>query len=167
MSHRLNRAAIEAILPHRGLSLLLDWAEVNAEAGTATGHLVYRVEHNPDHLPGNPIMSGFDRCEMIALTLALAASTKMTVPDGYILVLGGVSEVKFRRKVRPGDEVTSEVVVTDIRKMHGQQVIFGNGSAYVNGKLVAEVNGLSGGLAKIDDEPEAAAAVSERAADPP
>lgn len=53
---QLDRAGIEALLPHRGRALLLDRAEVYEYS--ATGYFVVTQEVCEGHLPKHPILIG-------------------------------------------------------------------------------------------------------------
>ena len=133
--HSLNRDEIEEILPHRGRALLLDKVDFDNEK--TIGYLTVREEHCEGHFPGLPIMRGVDRIEMIALTLGVAAKTKL--PEGYLSFLAKIGKTRFPAPARPGDIIRSEVIVTKVSK----RIIQGSGKAFVGNQLVAEVSELT------------------------
>ncbi|MFH0937349.1 MAG: hypothetical protein V1808_03575 [Candidatus Daviesbacteria bacterium] len=132
----LERADIEKVFPHRDQALLLDKAEVNPDNESAVGYLMVIGAYCAGHFPDNPIFWGINRIEMIAQTLGLAARTE--IPEGYLPYLGGGRKFRFPGKVVPGNLLRAEAKVT--RKLLG--MIQGDGKAYVDDRLVAEVKGL-------------------------
>src|SRR4029079_691245 len=60
------------------------------------------------HFPGNPIFPGVLQLEALAQTGAIAVLSDERFADKLPL-FGGVEDVRFRRIVRPGDELTLTV----------------------------------------------------------
>ncbi len=117
----LDRAAIEAIIPHRPPFLLVDeiaeldpgvsarglWRITGAEAFLA------------GHFPGNPIVPGVLMVESAAQVAAVCALTHAD-HQGKFGVFAGIDEVRFSRIVRPGDELAIEVAVDRLRGRLGR-----------------------------------------------
>jgi 3-hydroxyacyl-[acyl-carrier-protein] dehydratase len=102
----LGRAEIEAILPHREPFLLVDEV-VELEPGVrAVARKRVREDEwwIPGHFPGNPIMPGVLIVEALAQTGALAALT-LEENRGKLVLFGGIDGLRFKRIVRPGDEL--------------------------------------------------------------
>ncbi len=141
----MERSEIEKILPHRDRALLLDRAEIDKEQGSAIGYLTVTAEICEGHFPGNPIMRGVDRIEMIALTLGLAACARL--PGGFLPCLVSFDKVRFPGIVVVGDEIRAEVI---LNKISGR-IIRGRGKAFVHDKLVAEVDSIVCVVGKAND----------------
>jgi len=85
------------------------------------------------HFPGNPIFPGVLQLEALAQTGALAV-----LADGryasMLPLFGGVDKVRFRRIVRPGDEITLDVAFDRLSARGG----WGVGIARVDGSTCCE-----------------------------
>ncbi len=99
----MDRKEIMNILPHRENMLLLDSAEKD---GDGTAHGVYTVRGDEfflrGHFPGNPVVPGVILCEIVAQTAGLLFQEEMKGKTPYY---AGIDKVRFRRMVRPGDEL--------------------------------------------------------------
>ena len=126
------RAAIESILPHREPFLFLDEV-LELEPGA---RVVARKEVRADewyfagHFPGNPIMPGVIMVEALAQTGAVAV---LAEPQnrGRLALFAGIDDVRFKRVVRPGDELVLECTLEQVRGPIGR----GKARASVNGEL--------------------------------
>jgi len=128
----LDRAGIEALLPHRAPFLLLDDV-VELEPGV---RCVARRLLRPDefwfagHFPGNPVMPGVLIVEALAQTGAVCA---LALPQnaGKLALFAGIDKVRFKRVVRPGDTLRLEVRVSAMRSGVGR----GSALATVQGQM--------------------------------
>jgi 3-hydroxyacyl-[acyl-carrier-protein] dehydratase len=101
----LGRSDIESILPHRDPFLLLDEV-VELEPGSrAVARLAVTDAHCAGHFPGNPIMPGVLQVEALAQTGAVAVLAQEE-NRGKLALFAGIDGVRFKRVVRPGDELT-------------------------------------------------------------
>ena len=128
----MNRADIEKILPHRAPMLLLDEAELLS--GEALGKYTVRGDEFflQGHFPGNPVVPGVILCEIMAQACCVLLQgdvTEKTTP-----YFTGLSKVKFREKVLPGDTI---IVKCSIDKQK-PPFYFAHGTACVNDKVAAE-----------------------------
>ena len=132
MSGRLDRAAIEAILPHREPFLLLDEVtELEPGARVVARKLVREDEwYLPGHFPGNPIMPGVLMVEAMAQCGAVAVLSE-EANRGKLALFAGIDDVRFKRLVRPGDELE---LVCELERMRGP-VGRGKARASVDGEL--------------------------------
>jgi 3-hydroxyacyl-[acyl-carrier-protein] dehydratase len=121
LSLPLERAAIEAIIPHRDPFLLVDRI-VELEPGVrARGEWAIHesLPFLAGHFPGNPIVPGVLMVESAAQVGAVCA---LTHPDhqGKFGVFAGIDDVRFSRIVRPGDTLVIEIVVDRLRGRIGR-----------------------------------------------
>ncbi|MDP6349892.1 MAG: 3-hydroxyacyl-ACP dehydratase FabZ [Chloroflexota bacterium] len=131
----LDRAGIEALIPHREPFLLLDGL-----TDLEPGQKVVGIKNvRPDeyylagHFPGNPIMPGVLIVEALAQAGACALLS-MESMTGKLVLFGGIDRVRFRRPVRPGDTLVLAIEIDRIRGPVGR----GQGTATVNGELAAD-----------------------------
>ena len=107
MKAPFGRAEIEQILPHRDPFLLLDEV-LELEPGS---HVVARKTVREDewylagHFPGRPIMPGVLMVEALAQAGAVAVLSEEE-NRGKLALFAGIDDVRFKRIVGPGDELT-------------------------------------------------------------
>lgn len=132
MSGPLDRAAIEAILPHREPFLLLDEVtELEPGARVVARKLVREDEwYLSGHFPGNPIMPGVLMVEAMAQCGAVAVLSEEE-NRGKLALFAGIDDVRFKRLVRPGDELE---LVCELERLRGP-VGRGKARASVGGEL--------------------------------
>jgi 3-hydroxyacyl-[acyl-carrier-protein] dehydratase len=82
------------------------------------------------HFPGNPIMPGVKMVEALAQCGAVAV---LSQPEnrGKLALFAGIDDVRFKRVVRPGDELRLECDLETVRGPIGK----GKARATVNGEL--------------------------------
>jgi 3-hydroxyacyl-[acyl-carrier-protein] dehydratase len=130
VSAPLDRAAIEEILPHRPPFLLLDEV-LELEPGVrVVARKTVREEDCAGHFPGNPIMPGVLMVEALAQAGAVAVLSEAE-NRGKLALFAGIDDVRFKRVVRPGDELTLECEIDHVRGPIGR----GKARATVEGKL--------------------------------
>jgi 3-hydroxyacyl-[acyl-carrier-protein] dehydratase len=126
----LGRAEIEAILPHRPPFLLLDEV-VELEPGSrVVARKTVREEDCAGHFPGNPIMPGVLMVEALAQAGAVAVLSE-DENRGKLALFAGIDDVRFKRLVRPGDELTLTCEIDQVRGPIGR----GKARATVDGSL--------------------------------
>ena len=126
---------IEDLLPHRAPFLFVDEIVQADEKRIVAKHLFTENEFFfKGHFPGIPVTPGVILIETMAQSGG-AGLRKLGLLDGNALFfLASVDKVKFRRQVRPGDELRSEIENLRVsRKMVKQ-----SGKAYVGDELAAE-----------------------------
>jgi 3-hydroxyacyl-[acyl-carrier-protein] dehydratase len=130
----LDRAAIEAILPHREPFLLIDEV-LELEPGA---RVVARKRVRDDewylrgHFPGRPVMPGVLIVEAMAQTGAVAVLSEEE-NRGRIALFAGIDDTRFKRIVEPGDELELECTLEQVRGPIGK----GKARATVDGELAA------------------------------
>lgn len=128
---------IQEIIPHRPPFLLIDRVEELELEETircvATKNVSMNEPQFVGHFPGEPVMPGVLMVEGLAQTGAVAILS-MEKYKGKIAYFAGIKNVKFRRKVVPGDVLTYEIEITRLRGPIG----VGKGKATVNGEVAVE-----------------------------
>src|ERR687897_3092852 len=126
----MNKAEIEAILPHRDPFLLLDEV-LELQPGTrVVARKTVTEEDCAGHFPGNPIMPGVKMVEALAQAGAVAVLSEEE-NRGKLALFAGIDDVRFKRIVRPGDELVLECQLEQVRGPIGR----GKARATVNGEL--------------------------------
>ena len=108
-----NIEEIMKILPHRYPFLLLDRLEVEVpgEKGVGIKNVTMNEEFFQGHFPNNPVMPGVLQIEAMAQT---AGAVAIAQDDNYAdstrsVLFMGVTDVKFRKQVKPGDQLRMHV----------------------------------------------------------
>jgi 3-hydroxyacyl-[acyl-carrier-protein] dehydratase len=124
------KAEIEGILPHREPFLLLDEViELEPGARVVARRRVTEADC-AGHFPGNPIMPGVKMVEALAQAGAVAVLVQEE-NRGKLALFAGIDDVRFKRVVRPGDELTLECSLEQVRGPIGR----GKARATVDGEL--------------------------------
>jgi UDP-3-O-[3-hydroxymyristoyl] N-acetylglucosamine deacetylase/3-hydroxyacyl-[acyl-carrier-protein] dehydratase len=129
---------IMKVLPHRYPFLLVDRI-VDIEPNQRVVGLKNVTINEPffqGHFPGHPIMPGVLIIEAMAQVGGMLLLGSLEEPDRKVVYFMSLDNVKFRRPVKPGDQLRFELDVTQIRGM----VCKMRGVAKVDGEVVAEAD---------------------------
>jgi 3-hydroxyacyl-[acyl-carrier-protein] dehydratase len=111
----LDKAAIEALIPHRDPFLLIDRVTELDAGKRAVGEHTFTGDewYQAGHFPGNPIVPGVILVESMAQVATVMAMALPDYRDGLGL-FAGIDEMRFKRVVKPGDTAR---FVAEIEKM--------------------------------------------------
>jgi 3-hydroxyacyl-[acyl-carrier-protein] dehydratase len=126
----LDKAGIEAILPHRDPFLLIDEVLELVPGEKVVARKTVTDEDCAGHFPGNPIMPGVKMVEALAQCGAVAV---LSQPEnrGKLVLFAGIDDVRFKRIVRPGEVLDLSCEVEAVRGPVGR----GKVRASVGGQL--------------------------------
>jgi 3-hydroxyacyl-[acyl-carrier-protein] dehydratase len=135
------RAGIEAILPHRPPFLLLDEVLELEPGARVVARKTVRDEDCAGHFPGNPIMPGVLMVEALAQAGAVAVLSEAQ-HRGKLALFAGIDGVRFKRLVRPGDELTLTCELQAVRGPVGRGKVRASvaGDLAVRGDLLFAVS---------------------------
>ncbi len=123
-------------LPHRYPMLLVDRI-TEFEAGKRIVGLKNVTINEPffqGHYPGNPVMPGVLVIESMAQVGGLLLMEAVDRPENQVIYFMTLDNVKWRRPVRPGDQIVFEVEVLQLRRHVARM----KGVGRVDGQIVAE-----------------------------
>lgn len=126
-------------LPHRYPFLLVDRIVEFDEANQRIVGIKNVSMNEPffqGHFPGVPIMPGVLILESMAQVGGFLVFKAAKDREKKLVFFAGVENARFRRPVRPGDQMSIEIVVVRMKARIGKV----HGAAYVDGQLVAEAD---------------------------
>lgn len=131
---------IMRFLPHRYPFLLVDRV-VAIEAGKSIRGIKNVTMNEPffaGHFPGYPVMPGVLVIEALAQIASILAwkIAGRSPGDGSLIFFAGIDNARFRRQVRPGDQLVLESEVQRMVRGIGKFAV----RAKVDGEIVAEAD---------------------------
>ncbi|RJQ33162.1 MAG: beta-hydroxyacyl-ACP dehydratase [Actinobacteria bacterium] len=144
----LNQEQIKEVIPHREPFLLIDRIEDFEPGIRAVGYW----KLTPDkfffkgHFPDYPVTPGVLIVESLAQVGAVAMLSKEE-NKGKIAFFAGINGVRFKREVKPGDELRLEVEITKAKGVigMGQATAYLGSDVAVKGELMFALKAVTGG----------------------
>ena len=132
---------IEKMLPHRYPFLLVDKVmEITEDTIIGVKNVTMNEPQFTGHFPGNPVMPGVLQIEAMAQTGGIFSLSKVEDPHLYSTYFMKIDNVKFKRKVIPGDTIVFELqLISPIRR----GLVHMGGKGYVNGQVCIEADMLA------------------------
>ncbi|WP_078059936.1 MULTISPECIES: 3-hydroxyacyl-ACP dehydratase FabZ [Gracilibacillus] len=125
---------IKATIPHRYPFLLVDViTEQEEQRITGKKNVTINEPFFQGHFPDYPVMPGVLIVEALAQVGAVAILNKEE-NKGKIGFLAGIDKCRFKRQVKPGDQLHLEVEIIRIKGPIGK----GKATATVDGELACE-----------------------------
>ncbi len=136
-----NITDIEKMLPHRYPFLLIDKVmEITDEGIIGVKNVTMNEPQFTGHFPGNPVMPGVLQIEAMAQAGGIFSLSKVDEPHLYSTYFMKIDNVKFKRKVIPGDTVVFDLkLISPIRR----GLVHMGGKGYVNGIVCIEADMLA------------------------
>jgi len=130
--------SIMKFLPHRYPFLLVDRIIEYRENERIVGlkNVTINEPYFQGHFPGVPIMPGVLIIEAMAQAGGVLVFKALENRDEKLVFFMGIENARFRKPVRPGDQLRLEMTVLRSRPRVGKL----NGKAYVGDNLVAEAD---------------------------
>ncbi len=130
---------IQEILPHRYPFLLVDRIEeLEPERIVGIKNVTITEPFFPGHFPDFPVMPGVLIIESMAQVAGVLVLSQIPDRKNKLVLLATVEEAKFRRPVRPGDQLRIEMKVAKRKATLAKMF----GTATVDGVVVAEATML-------------------------
>ncbi|MCP4201378.1 MAG: 3-hydroxyacyl-ACP dehydratase FabZ [bacterium] len=127
---------IKSVLPHRYPFLLVDKV-LELESGERARAVKNVTVNEPffvGHFPGQPVMPGVLVIEALAQAAGILLIHDRSDRAEHLIYLAGVDDAKFRRPVRPGDQLILDVEIIRARPSFAKV----HGVARVDGQVAAE-----------------------------
>jgi UDP-3-O-[3-hydroxymyristoyl] N-acetylglucosamine deacetylase/3-hydroxyacyl-[acyl-carrier-protein] dehydratase len=127
---------IMKVLPHRYPFLLVDRILEIEEKKRIVGlkNVTINEPFFAGHFPGHPVMPGVLIIEAMAQVCGMLLMGSVMDAVGKVVYFMSLDNVKFRKPVKPGDQILFELEVMQIRGMVAKM----KGVARVQGEIVAE-----------------------------
>lgn len=129
-------AKIMEFLPHRYPFLLVDRiVEIGAQKIVGLKNVTINEPFFQGHFPGEPVMPGVLILEAMGQVAAMMI-TQIPEMKGMITYVTTIDEAKFRRPVRPGDQLVTTAEMVRVRGRVGKVKAVGR----VDGDIVASAS---------------------------
>ena len=135
--------AIAKLIPHRYPFLLVDKVmEITPEGILGVKNVTLNEPFFTGHFPENPVMPGVLQVEAMAQCGGVFALNQVDEPELYSTYFMKIDQVKFKRKVIPGDTLVFDVkLLSPIRRgiVHMKGIAYANGLVASEAEMVAQI----------------------------
>ena len=123
-------------LPHRYPFVMIDRVvEIGDDNLTAIKNVTINEPFFQGHYPGNPVMPGVMQLEAMAQAAGILLLRRMTM-EGKTALFMSCDKVKWRKPVRPGDQLSIKVKLTKVRG----SIACAEGECTVGGQVVSSAD---------------------------
>ncbi len=124
------------MVPHRYPFVMLDRVvEMSESELTAIKNVTFNEPYFQGHFPGNPVMPGVLQLEAMAQAAGILMVRRSST-EGKTTLFMSCDKVKWRKPVRPGDQIVIKAKITKIRGA----IACAEGECTVNGQAVSSAD---------------------------
>ncbi|OQX53084.1 MAG: 3-hydroxyacyl-[acyl-carrier-protein] dehydratase FabZ [Candidatus Cloacimonas sp. 4484_209] len=135
LKKKYNIRDIMEVMPHRYPFLLVDKIiSLKDDSVIGIKNVTINEPFFQGHFPSDPVMPGVLIVESMAQIGGFLLLNKLEDTTGKLVYFMAIDKVKFRRPVRPGDQLRNEIKMVKFRK----NLCVIAGKAFVGENLVAE-----------------------------
>jgi len=136
------------MLPHRYPFVMIDRVvELGTDTLTAIKNVTINEPFFQGHYPGNPVMPGVLQVEAMAQAAGILLIRRTTM-EGKTALFMSCDKVKWRKPVRPGDQLNITVKITKVRG----SIACAEGECSVGGQVVSSADLMFAVVANTDVE---------------
>ncbi len=111
--------------------LLVDDMDLDGDMAISHYHVRGDEYFLQGHFPGNPIVPGVILCEIMGQSSAILMLDEL---PGRLTLYTGLTDVRFRQPVHPGDTITVKARITNRKGL----IFFIDATAYVDDKVACK-----------------------------